>query len=342
MKALAIKELSKNFDGVKVLENVSFDLQKGQMLAVLGPSGCGKTTLLRSIAGFEIPASGEIEISGVKAFGERLYLSPEKRKIGYVPQEGALFPHLTVEQNVAFGLPRKMKRTGRVLDMLELVGMQGFEKRLPHELSGGQQQRVALARALAPGPSLILLDEPFSALDTGLRAKLRDDIKHALEQSNATSIMVTHDQEEAFSMADVIAVMRDGELVQIANPDDVYTKPKDLKVATFVGEAVLLNGRISGECVDCPLGMLPCHKPSGCAEQVTVMIRPEQLSVGPIESGIQAKVMKTTYFGHDSLIELLIDENGQATSASIRVLGRPQVKVGDTVGLKVDGDVVIY
>ncbi|MEB2290543.1 ABC transporter ATP-binding protein [Priestia megaterium] len=339
--ALSIKNLSKSFDGVNVLENVAFDLPKGKMLAILGPSGCGKTTLLRSIAGFETPNSGSIETSGKEVFGERKYLSSEKRRIGYVPQEGALFPHLTVAQNIAFGVPRNSKRNDRVLEMLELVGMEGFEKRMPHELSGGQQQRIALARALAPDPALILLDEPFSALDTGLRAKLREDIKYALEKSNATSIMVTHDQEEAFSMAEIIAVMRDGELIQIAEPDDIYTNPKDLNVATFVGETVLLDGYVKGDYVDCPLGTLSYQGNSPEKDKVTVMIRPEQFTIGAVENGIKAQVAKTTYFGHDSLIQMHFGQN-ENSFASIRVLGKPKVKKGDMVGLQVEGDVVIY
>ncbi|KOO46486.1 ABC transporter ATP-binding protein [Priestia koreensis] len=339
MTALSIKNLSKSFDGVDVIKNVAFDLPKGKMLAILGPSGCGKTTLLRSIAGFEIPHSGAIKIGDQEVFNERRHLAAEKRRIGYVPQEGALFPHLTVAQNVAFGLPRNSRRNERVLEMLALVGMQGFEKRMPHELSGGQQQRVALARALAPDPALLLLDEPFSALDTGLRAKLREDIKYALEKSNATSIMVTHDQEEAFSMADIIGVMRDGDLIQIAEPNDIYTNPKDLNVATFVGDAILVDGHAENGYVDCPLGRLSHQQKSVEDARVTVMIRPEQLT---IEEGRTATVLKTTYFGHDSLIDMTIGEQNDMCSVSIRVLGKPNVQKGDEVGLRVNGDVVIY
>lgn len=344
MKSISIKNLSKSYNSVKALTDVSFELQPGQMLAVLGPSGCGKTTLLRSIAGFEIPNEGTIEIGGETVFSNRVYLAPEKRRIGYVPQEGALFPHLSVAQNIAFGLPRGLKRDERVREMLALVGMEGFEKRMPHELSGGQQQRVALARALAPAPSLILLDEPFSALDTGLRAKLRDDIRLALEKTNATSIMVTHDQEEALSMADVIAVMRNGEIVQFAEPDDIYTTPKDLKVATFVGDTVLVDGCLNGDCVECPLGSLPVIHQAihSDGRNATVMIRPEQLTLGERNSGIPAEVIKTTYFGHDSLVHLQIGDHENSCQVSIRVLGKPQVKTGDIVGLQVNGNVMVY
>ncbi|EIT84875.1 iron ABC transporter ATpase [Fictibacillus macauensis ZFHKF-1] len=341
MMALRITDLCKSFDGQTVLNNVALELPKGKLLAILGPSGCGKTTLLRSIAGFEMPSTGTIEIAGVSVFSDKKQLPAEKRRVGYVPQEGALFPHLTVAQNIAFGLSRQT-RNQRVKEMLALVGMEGFEKRMPHELSGGQQQRIALARALAPHPELILLDEPFSALDTGLRAQLREDIKYALEQAGATAIMVTHDQEEAFSMADRIAIMRDGKLVQTADPDAVYTTPSDVHVATFVGDAVILKGQVNGNLVECPLGSLCYQGSSHSREAVTVMIRPEQVTIGSAQSGVIAKVTKTIYFGHDSLIHLELEHSEQHCTPAIRVLGKPPVKKGDLVGLQVNGDVVIY
>ena len=189
---LQVKQLSKQFGNVHALRDITIDVKEGDMLAVLGESGCGKTTLLRSIAGFEDPDHGEIKIDGEVVFDAKTNVAPDKRKIGYVPQEGMLFPHLTVKQNIAFGLTRKERKSNRVQEMLALVNMQGYENRMPNELSGGQQQRIALARAIAPNPKLVLLDEPFSALDAGLRTTLRAEVKRMLKRVNATSIFVTH------------------------------------------------------------------------------------------------------------------------------------------------------
>src|SRR5699024_2524638 len=234
---LDIQNLYKSFGEVQALKDVSIQLETGKMLAVLGPSGCGKTTLLRSIAGFETPDQGLISIDGVTMFGRGKNIKPERRRIGYVPQDGVLFPHLNVTQNIGFGLPKNQRNGKRIDEMLELVGMAGLGDRMPHELSGGQQQRIALARALAPSPSLVLMDEPFSALDAGLRATLRQDVTMTLKHIGATAIIVTHDQEEALSMADLVAVMRQGECVQVDDPVSLYQRPADMEVARFVGEA---------------------------------------------------------------------------------------------------------
>ncbi len=207
------------------LRDITVDVKEGDMLAVLGESGCGKTTLLRSIAGFEDPDHGEIKIDGEVVFDAKTNVAPDKRKIGYVPQEGMLFPHLTVKQNIAFGLTRKERKSNRVQEMLALVNMQGYENRMPNELSGGQQQRIALARALAPNPKLVLLDEPFSALDAGLRTTLRAEVKRMLKRVNATSIFVTHDQEEALSMADSTMILVEGRNIQEGTPTTIYYYP---------------------------------------------------------------------------------------------------------------------
>lgn len=257
MKELQIRNLSKTFKEVQALYNIQLDLNEGEMLAVLGPSGCGKTTLLRSIAGFETPDSGAIDVGGNVVFDNTTNIKPEKRRIGYVPQDGVLFPHLTVAQNIAFGLSRKEKRSSRIEEMLELVGMKGLGSRMPHQLSGGQQQRVALARALAPSPSLVLLDEPFSALDAGLRASLREDVKTTLKKLGTTAILVTHDQEEALSMADIVAVMRQGSCIQTADPISLYKYPADLHVAKFVGEATILKAEVFNGNIKSLFGNLP-------------------------------------------------------------------------------------
>lgn len=343
MKALQMQAVNKKFLGTQALRDVQLDLEEGQLLAVLGPSGCGKTTLLRCIAGFEMPDGGSLSINEEKVFGARMNLPPEKRQVGFVPQEGALFPHLTVERNVAFGLPHRFKRSGRVQEILELVGMQGMEQRMPDELSGGQQQRVALARALAPSPSLILLDEPFSALDAGLRASLREDVRRALKQTGAAGLLVTHDQEEALSMADEIAVMRDGGIVQTSDPVTLYKCPADLEVATFLGEATLLQGRLCDGCIECPFG--PLSVVPGCplqSENATVMIRPEQFIVGAPGEGIEADIEQVTYYGHDALIQLRLPEQNGGNMVWTRVLGGSYYQPGQTIGLTVEGNVMAY
>src|SRR5699024_8180390 len=310
MKKLVVNNLSKRFANVQALDNVSVELEEGKILAVLGPSGCGKTTLLRSIAGFETPDYGSIQVDNRLLFDRRTNIKPELRKIGYVPQHGVLFPHLSVANNIAFGLHSTTLSTAerrlRVAEMLELVGMPGLERRMPHELSGGQQQRIALARALAPSPALVLLDEPFSALDAGLRQSLREEVKSTLKSINATAIIVTHDQEEALSMADSVAVMRDGECIQVADPVAIYRHPADLKVATFVGEASLIQGRVLGECVETKIGRLPLAQAALFAleEAVTVMLRPEQFVLtSEVKEGIAVQVLKSVYCGHSTLVE---------------------------------------
>ncbi|MEN1970081.1 ABC transporter ATP-binding protein [Lentibacillus sp. N15] len=343
MKKLQIKHLSKTFRNVHALHDIQLDLDEGQMLAVLGPSGCGKTTLLRCIAGFETPDTGTITISGRTVYDGTTIVKPEKRWIGYVPQEGVLFPHLTVAQNIAFGLSGKEKRSYRIDEMLELVGMAGLGARMPHELSGGQQQRVALARALAPSPSLVLLDEPFSALDAGLRATLREDVKTTLKKIGATAILVTHDQEEALSMADLVAVMRQGSCVQTTDPVSLYKYPADLHVAKFVGEATILKAEVINGNIKSLFGNLPVASgcPTDCA-LASIMIRPEQFLIGKPNSEIGGHVVKTTFYGHDALVYLKLDERFGGDEVQIRVMGSPGFTPGEYVGLKIEGEVMAY
>lgn len=347
MRALQIRQLSKSFTGVQALKEIDLELEEGQMLAVLGPSGCGKTTLLRSIAGFETPDTGVIEVAGQKVFGNKTNVKPEKRHIGYVPQEGVLFPHMTVAQNIGFGLSRKERQSSRVEEMLELVGMGGLGKRMPHELSGGQQQRVALARALAPSPSLVLFDEPFSALDAGLRSELREDIKSTLKQVGATSILVTHDQEEALSMADVVAVMRNGSCIQTADPISLYKYPTDINVAKFVGEATILKAEVLNGNIKSLFGNLPVASgcPTDCA-LASIMIRPEQFIIGKpdlqMPGQVGGHVMKTFFFGHDALIYLKLDDRFGGDEIQIRVMGSPAFSAGEYVSLQIDGEVMAY
>src|SRR5690625_4500005 len=342
-KKLEIQALNKAFGNVQALKNVSVSLDAGNILAVLGPSGCGKTTLLRSNAGFTTPDSGTIAIDGQEVYGSNININPEHRKIGYVPQDGVLFPQLSVGRNIAFGLPKAQRNKERIHDMLDLVGMVGLEDRMPHELSGGQQQRIALARALAPAPSLVLMDEPFSALDAGLRASLREEVKHSLAQIGATAIIVTHDQEEALSIADLVAVMRNGKCIQIDDPVSLYKRPADMEVARFVGEATVLQAPVMGGTVHSPFGQLPLACPNLCdCQNAQVVVRPEQFVISEPNEYACGKVVRTVFYGHDAIVCLKMDEKLGMENIHVRVSGSQQFTPGDTVGLKVAGEVMAY
>jgi iron(III) transport system ATP-binding protein len=337
--ALRVRGVAKRFDRDPVLSGLDLDVACGDLVALLGSSGCGKTTLLRIVAGFERADTGTVEVGGRPVEGPGRHLPPERRRVGIVPQEGALFPHLSVHDNVAFGLPRSQRRRGpRVDEVLELVGLPGLGRRMPHELSGGQQQRVALARALAPGPSLVLLDEPFSALDAGLRAQVRAEVRASLRAAGASAVLVTHDQQEALSVADVVAVVRDGRVVQSADPWTVYAQPVDLGIATFVGEAVVLTGSASSGSVASCLG--PLATASATSGPVSVVIRPEQLEVEPRDLAcVEAVVADRVFFGHDALLHLQLP-GGETAMA--RTPGFPLPEQGASVKVGVRGPVVVF
>jgi len=344
MSELVVRGLTKSFGGTPVLRGLDLSVPQGALVAVLGPSGCGKTTFLRLVAGFECADAGEVVIGGTMVARGGHGMPPERRRVGVVPQEGALFPHLSVAGNVAFGLPRGTRRGARVAEMLELVGLACFGERMPNELSGGQQQRVALARALAPEPALVLLDEPFSALDTGLRAAVREDVRTALHAAGATAVLVTHDQQEALSMADLVAVMRDGRVVQSAAPGELYAHPGDVGVATFVGEAVVLDAEVRAGVARCVLGALPVRGGSAVrSAQGRVVIRPEQVQIGPRGHGIAARVATTSFFGHDALVRLDL-VNGSAGVAEVvaRTQGPQPLCADDEVGVTVVGEVAFF
>jgi iron(III) transport system ATP-binding protein len=272
-------------------------------MAVLGPSGCGKTTLLRLMAGFERPDAGTISVAGRELAGPGTFVVPEHRRVGIVFQDYALFPHLTVEANVAFGLSRREReeRERITRTTLELVGLQHKADSHPHELSGGERQRVALARALAPAPELILLDEPFSSLDATLRAGLRREVELILRDAGATALLVTHDQEEALSLADRLAVMREGRIVQVGAPQEVYGKPASRWTAGFVGEVNVLAGVAHGAGVETELGVFDVGAPA--TGTVHVAVRPEQLLLRADSSG-NAEVVAREFRGHDVLYRL--------------------------------------
>jgi iron(III) transport system ATP-binding protein len=341
--SLAISNLSKSFGRSPVLSGLDLEVPAGTLAAVLGPSGCGKTTLLRTIAGFELPDEGEIRLGERLLNGAGLHTAPERRAIGFMPQEGALFPHLDVAANVGFGLPRAERRSGRVGELLELVGLEDLGGRLPHELSGGQQQRVALARALAPEPGLVLLDEPFDALDAGLRAQVRAEVRTALQQSGTTALLVTHDQEEALSLADVVAVMRDGRIVQAADPQTLYYAPVDAEVAAFLGEAVLLDGWVSDGCAETVLGRVPIRGAPPRERTVTVMLRPEQISLAdPVEGDrVTGTVLATSFFGHDATARIAL-AGSPGVEVLARALGEQTPRAGRPVALSVEGSALAF
>ena len=302
---LRLEGVTKHFSpkSPPAVENATLDLNQGDLLGLLGPSGCGKTTLLRLIAGFERPQSGTIELAGRQVCGSRSWVLPEKRDVGVVFQDYALFPHLTVAENVAFGLKHLARKGGmaaqqirnRTAEAIALVGLKGLDKRYPHELSGGQQQRVALARALAPRPSIILLDEPFSNLDVQVRLYLRQEVRDILKGVGASGVFVTHDQEEALAISDQVAVMRQGRIEQVGPPEDIYRDPASRFTAEFITQANFLPARLSSEGWETEVGCFLADKiletishSESKAEVGELMIRQEDLQ---LEADDQAPVL---------------------------------------------------
>jgi len=365
MSALAIREVWKGYGAGPVLRGVELEVQPGCLTAVLGHSGCGKTTLLRLIAGFERPERGSIALAGRTLDDGRSYVPPEQRNIGYVPQEGALFPHLNVRENVGFGLPRAQRRGAAVVQLLELVGIAPLAKRLPHELSGGEQQRVALARALARRPQLLLLDEPFSSLDASLRGHVREEVQGLLRSQGVTTVLVTHDQEEALSLADVVAVLRDGRIAQQAPPNELYEQPVDEQLARFLGAVNVIDARFEHGSARTALGTLellslplhdsatePAIAPTAAAG--SVLVRPEQLEVHPYAAsdssteqeasgGVRGRVELCRYYGHDALLHIRPEPAGEHTPESLlaRVNGSDALAAGTLVSVTAHGPVLM-
>ncbi|WDD91387.1 ABC transporter ATP-binding protein [Burkholderia sp. FERM BP-3421] len=349
MSEIRIHGVHKSFDGHPVLHGIDLTVRRGALLALLGPSGSGKTTLLRILCGFERAEQGTVDIDGRRVAGPDLHVAPEARRIGYVPQEGALFPHLSVADNITFGLPRTQRRAQhRVAELLEMVGLPAdCARRAPQQLSGGQQQRVALARALAPAPSVVILDEPFSSLDTSLRVETRAAVVDALAAANATAVLVTHDQPEALSLGDEVAVLWRGRLLQTARPETLYRQPATRELASFVGDAVLLRGSARHGRIDCALGSLPLHVPlhDGPAD---AMLRPEQIRVQPAHAPRddaaqwrEALVLDTSFGGQDALVfAQLVDD--PEVRLRVRVPGYRCPSPGERIALAVDGDVMGY
>jgi iron(III) transport system ATP-binding protein len=345
MTALKISHLTKSFGHSIVLRDVTFQIESGDLVAILGASGSGKTTLLRLIAGFERADSGDIKIDNEVVVSNAIFKRPDQRGIGYVAQEGALFPHLSVADNITFGLSRKLRKSRyRVNELLTLVDLPvTYADRGPQALSGGEQQRVALARALAPNPKLVLLDEPFSALDAGLRAETREAVALAIRAAGATAILVTHDQSEALSMGSRVGVLQQGILTQMSRPEDLYRHPQTAGIANFIGDAVFLPGIARHGKIDCALGTL-CAPDIGLNGPVEVMIRPEQIKLldDPRVDAAEARVGTVVFHGHDALVKLRLPNTSPAADVMARVFSQILPKSGATVWLKVEGDVAAY
>ena len=294
---LELQSVIKRFGPTTALDGASLTVAPGEFVALLGPSGCGKTTALRVAAGFERPDFGRVEIDDVAVAADGVFVAPERRAVGMVFQDYALFPHLDVAANVGFGLPRR-ERGKRVRELLALVGLDGMGERSPGELSGGQQQRVAVARALAPNPKLVLLDEPWSAIDALLREEMREELARVLREQGVTVVLVTHDREEAFTLADRIALMRDGRVVQSGTPEELYFRPADRWAARFVGASNMVPAELARR-----LGANG-EAPPGVGE---VLLRPERIALEIDPSG-SAEVVNRTFLGHDVLYRVRLTD----------------------------------
>lgn len=319
--------LSKRFGNINAVDRVTLSLEQGHILALLGPSGCGKTTTLRLLAGLETPDGGRIEIGGQTVFAPAINVAPEARGVGMVFQDLALFPHLNVQQNIAFGLNGSArKRQQRVDELLALVGLQDHAHRLPHALSGGEQQRVALARTLAPNPKLVLLDEPFSSLDTDLRREVRAEVKGILKQLGTTAILVTHDQEEAFELGDQVAVLYAGRLEQMGPTLEVYQQPATPFVARFLGKADFLPVQFDGQVAETDLGPLPRPEAVPDGNHLHVLVRPEylEISVEPLERSVPVKVVANQCAGLTSVHCLETTSGRRVHSATLGPIRFPE------------------
>lgn len=328
-RQLVVRGITKRFEGESVLRGADLTVAKGSSVTLLGPSGCGKTTLLRAIAGLDRPDAGTISLGDrVLTNGDR-FVAPERRRIGMVFQDWALFPHLDVAANVAYGLPKDVEnKAGLVAETLEMVGLGGFGKRMPDTLSGGEQQRVAIARAIAPRPDALLLDEPFSNLDAGLRAVVRSDTRNLLRELEMTTLFVTHDQGEAFVLGDEVAVMKDGVIRQQAPPGTLYSHPVDPWVAAFVGEANLLLADAEGDTANTVLGAVPLANQAFGPR--TVLLRPEQIYLAPGSAG---EVKNVEFYGHDCSYRVEVD----GKEIIVRSIAAPTFARGDRVSLSYHG-----
>jgi len=348
-KVLELKDVHQSYGDHAVVKGLSFVLNRGAIGCLLGPSGCGKTTVLRCVAGFESISEGEIRINGARMSGRGALVPPERRHIGMVFQDYALFPHLSVAQNIAFGLRTlsRDERDSQVAKLIDVVGLAGMAASFPHELSGGQQQRVALARALAPQPDLLLLDEPFSNLDTELRQRLSLEVREIIKRSNTTALLVTHDQHEAFAIADEIGIMHQGEIEQWDSAYNLYHRPASRFIADFVGQGVFVPGEVlSGRQVRIELGVLDGVIPGACGEScascgkgcnVDVLLRPDDI-IHDDASKVQAEVLHKAFRGADILYTLRL-ASGQTVLALVP--SHHNHSLGEKIGIRLDVDHVV-
>ena len=339
---LELSSISKSFAGTRVLENLNLTVAAGSRTAIVGPSGSGKTTLLRILAGFETPDSGRIVMQGRTLFAQGTFIPAHLRGVGYVPQEGALFPHLNVADNIAWGLDgSRQEKSQQVAALMERVSLDSqLANHWPHEISGGQQQRVALARALAQRPALMLLDEPFSALDTGLRAATRKATADLLAQAGVASILVTHDQNEALSFASQVAVMRQGRFAQVGTPYEVYSRPVDEETALFLGDALVLPAELRGGRARCAIGEISIDDPHAVG-QGRVMLRPEQLVISPSPADGQPLTVRDVDFsGHLSTLTLAMP--GQGEPLIVKTVSRQLWRPGAAVRIEVVGEARVF
>ncbi len=321
---IEVRDLCVRYDGVAAVDGVSFDVAEGELFVLLGSSGCGKTTTLRTVGGFERAAAGTVAIGGTRVCGDGAWVPPEKRGAGFVFQDYALFPHLTVAENVGFGIRDRGERTRRVDALLDLVDLTECSGRRPHTLSGGQQQRVALARAVAARPRVVLLDEPFGNLDAALRDTVRRRTLTFLRDEGVTMLLVTHDQHEALAVADRVAVMRHGRIAQLGPPETLYTRPETAFVASFLGRTNLLPGTASGETAETVLGVVVLARPATGA--VTVSLRPHEVALTP---GGPGQVTSRAFLGHTVRLEVQL---GDVTLEVLAPAEAPH-RVGDAVAI---------
>ncbi len=339
---LQVDHLRHHYGQRTIVDDISFALGEARIGCLLGPSGCGKTTVLRCLAGFETPTGGTIRLNGQTLFGPAHQVPAAQRGIGMVFQDYALFPHLTIHDNIAFGLHRqpRAERLRRSSELLELIGLAPLANRYPHQLSGGQQQRVALARALAPRPSLLLMDEPFSNLDVDLRKRLGQDIRDLLKHEGITAILVTHDQEEAFAIADMIGIVHQGRIAQWATPYDLYHRPADRFVADFIGEGTLVPGIVGNDgTLNIELGCIQGPAPYDCCPGCTadVLIRPDDIQHDDA-SPVQATVLRKTFRGAEFLYTLQLDNGSEVLSL---VPSHHDHAIGEKIGIRLQIDHVI-
>jgi iron(III) transport system ATP-binding protein len=331
--AIDARGIGKAFGSRRAVDGASLRVREGELVALLGPSGSGKTTLLRTIAGFEVPDEGTIDIGGRRVAGDGVWEEPEHRRVGMVFQDGALFPHLDVDANVAFGATRRE----RARQCLDLVGLSHRGRSYPHELSGGERQRVALARALAAEPEVVLLDEPFAALDAGLRESLREEVAAILREAGTSALLVTHDQAEALSLSRTVAVMRDGRVEQVGTPEEIYERPRTRWLAEFLGEADILPATATAGVAECELGRFGV--PEHLAGAVELVVRPESVAIGHgrgQRDEAEAVVVGRSFYGHDQLVQLALPSGLKLRS---RRLGFPAWHPGDRVRVWIDGPV---